>query len=313
MSETTPNGGRSRRRASRHAGPPVEERHETETRDSAATGAATPVAGGSEAGVAGDDTTVRLDSAPTVKWATADVGDAESSGKSESSGSADASGRAGSSGVESVSGTTVSGSGDSAADTVVVSAGAVGNDTASGRDDAVAAGDAAGSDGRGPGTLGKLGWTAAAAAVLALVVLLGSGGFFFYHQHQADAVAERRADYVQTAKQAVLNLTHISDDTAPQDIDRVLSVASGELKDEYSQRKDAYAQVVQQAKVKASGEIIEAAIESQDDSTARVLVAAKQTLTNAGTQQPQDRYYRFRVTVIHDDHGTTASQVEFVA
>lgn len=163
-------------------------------------------------------------------------------------------------------------------------------------------------------SLGPLGWAAAVVAVLSLILLVGSGGFFAYHQHQVSAQADQRAEYVQTAKQAILNLTNIKDDTAKQDIDRVLSVASGQLKQEYSERKDAYAQVVQQAKVKASGEIIETAVESQDDHTAKVLVAAKQTLTNAGAKDPQERYYRFRVTVDRDDNGgITASQVEFVA
>lgn len=164
-----------------------------------------------------------------------------------------------------------------------------------------------------PRRLGKLGWAAAVVAVISLIGLLGSGGFYFYHDNQANTLAERRADYVQTAKQAVLNLTNIKDDSAAQDIDRVLAVSSGQLQQEYSARKDAYAKVVEQAKVKASGEIIEAALESSDDHTARVLVAAKQTLTNAGSPDPQQRYYRFRITVTRDNGHTTASQVEFVA
>ncbi|MEV4240716.1 MULTISPECIES: hypothetical protein [unclassified Nocardia] len=153
---------------------------------------------------------------------------------------------------------------------------------------------------------------AVAAAVVAIALVVGTG-FFAFNLHTASDRDARRADYVQTAKQAILNLTTIKDDTAKADIDRVLAVASGELKAEYSQRKDAYASVVEQAKVKATGEIIESAIESEDGDSARVLVAAKQTLTNAGMADPQTRYYRFRVTVTRGDNGITASQVEFVA
>ena len=153
---------------------------------------------------------------------------------------------------------------------------------------------------------------AAAAAVVAIALVIGNG-LFLYGLHNADVRDAQRADYVQTAKQAILNLTTINDGTAKADIDRVLAVASGELKAEYSERKDAYASVVEQAKVKATGEIIESAIESEDGNSARVLVAAKQTLTNAGMADPQTRFYRFRVTVTRDDSGITASQVEFVA
>ncbi|MEV5833122.1 hypothetical protein [Nocardia sp. NPDC052112] len=154
---------------------------------------------------------------------------------------------------------------------------------------------------------------AAAAAALVVIALVVGTGFFTYNLHTAADRDARRADYVQTAKQAILNLTTIKDDTAKADIDRVLAVASGELKAEYAQRKDAYASVVEQAKVKATGEIIESAIESEDGDSAHVLVAAKQTLTNAGMADPQTRYYRFRVTVTRGDSGITASQVEFVA
>ncbi|MCX4093423.1 hypothetical protein [Nocardia sp. alder85J] len=163
-------------------------------------------------------------------------------------------------------------------------------------------------------SLGVLGWAATVVTVLSLVLLLGAGGVAIYHQRHADAMSDRRTEYVQTAKQAILNLTNIQDDTASADIDRVLSVASGQLKAEYSSQKDAYAKVVQQAKVKAHGEIVEAALESDSADTAKVLVAATQTLTNAGSTEPQQRTYRFRVTLNRDGNGTvTASEVEFVA
>ena len=140
-----------------------------------------------------------------------------------------------------------------------------------------------------------------------------TSGFFIAGLRSADTRDARRAEYVQTAKQAVLNLTTIDDQTARADIDRVLSVASGDLKAEYAQRKDAYAQVVEQAKVKATGEVIETAIQDEGQDSARVLIAAKQTLTNAGMEGPQTRYYRFRITVVKGDNGITASQAEFVA
>jgi Mce-associated membrane protein len=161
---------------------------------------------------------------------------------------------------------------------------------------------------------GLLGWAAAAVAVLSLAGLLGSGGCYVYHQRHADALNARRAAYLQTARQAVLNLTNITDDSAGRDIDRVLSVASGDLEQEFAQNKDAYQKVVQQIKIKATGEVVEAAIESEDAHVARVLVVATQTLTNAGTDRPQERNYRFRVILARDDQGAvTASGVEFVA
>ncbi|MFI2285274.1 hypothetical protein [Nocardia beijingensis] len=154
--------------------------------------------------------------------------------------------------------------------------------------------------------------TTAAAALLVVVLVTGAvvSALVMHRAHERD---ERRAEYVDTARQAIVNLTTIRADTAKQDIDRILSLASGEFKTEFDGRVDPFTSIVQQAKVVSSGEIVEAALESDDDSSGRVLVAAKQTLTNAGQAEPQTRYYRFRVTVSRGDSGLTVSNVEFVA
>lgn len=152
----------------------------------------------------------------------------------------------------------------------------------------------------------------AVSALLVLALVCGAtlSVFAMRSAHERD---ERRAEYVQTARQAIVNLTTIRADSAKQDIDRILSLASGEFKTEFDGRVDPFTSIVQQAKVVSSGEIVESALESDDDRSARVLVAAKQTLTNAGQAEPQTRYYRFRVTVSRGDSGLTVSDVEFVA
>ncbi|MBF6173063.1 hypothetical protein [Nocardia blacklockiae] len=316
MSENTPTPGRTRRRVVRSADPPTDGPTPTtparpEPTTEAPAARSTSDDDKTVRGATADADTVRLGSATaghagspdadTVRLAsTAHAGAADTvrtASVAEAAGAADAET------VRTVSTGDAAHAGSADAETVRMGAQPAG-ETAAGESESAS----------GKKRLGWLGWVAAVVAVLSALVLLGSGGFFVYHQRHADALDTRRADYAQTAKQAVLNLTNIKDDTAPQDIDRVLAVASGQLKAEYSERKDAYAQVVQQAKVKASGEIIETAIESEDDHSARVLIAAKQTLTNAASADPQQRYYRFRVTVARGDDGhLTASQVEFVA
>jgi Mce-associated membrane protein len=152
-----------------------------------------------------------------------------------------------------------------------------------------------------------------AAAALLVVALVCGATLSVLAMRAAHERDERRAEYVETARQAIVNLTTIRADSAKQDIDRILSLASGEFKTEFDGRVDPFTSIVQQAKVVSSGEIVEAALESDDDRSGRVLVAAKQTLTNAGQAEPQTRYYRFRVTVSRGDSGLTVSNVEFVA
>ncbi|WP_157171763.1 hypothetical protein [Nocardia higoensis] len=152
---------------------------------------------------------------------------------------------------------------------------------------------------------------AAAAAVL-IAALLAGAVVSVFTVRSIDRQAERRTEYVQTAEQTILNLTTINADTAKEDIDRILSLASGKFKTEFDGRVDPFLSIVQQAEVRATGEIVEAALESEEGDSGKVLVAAKQTLTNAGQEGPQTRNYRFRVTVSESDSGLTASNVEFV-
>ncbi|MBF6337812.1 hypothetical protein IU450_18185 [Nocardia abscessus] len=163
---------------------------------------------------------------------------------------------------------------------------------------------------KGRGVSRILAMAAAALLVIALVCGATLSVLATRSAHERD---ERRAEYVETARQAIVNLTTIRADSAKQDIDRILSLASGEFKTEFDGRVDPFTSIVQQAKVVSTGEIVEAALESDDDRSGRVLVAAKQSLTNAGQAEPQTRYYRFRVTVSRGDSGLTVSDVEFVA
>ncbi|MEV6562347.1 hypothetical protein AB0M22_41950 [Nocardia sp. NPDC051756] len=151
----------------------------------------------------------------------------------------------------------------------------------------------------------------AAASVLVLALLIGAG-FAGMKVRSIDARDDRRGEYEQTARQAILNLTTIRADSAKADIDRILSVASGQFKTEFDGRVDPFMNIVQQAKVVSNGEIVDAALENDSDDSATVLVAAKQSLTNAGQQGEQTRFYRFRVTVSRGDSGMTVSKVEFV-
>ncbi|MFE3442269.1 hypothetical protein ACFXNW_04480 [Nocardia sp. NPDC059180] len=152
----------------------------------------------------------------------------------------------------------------------------------------------------------------AVAAVVLAVALLAGGAYIMNLRGDIADQQTRRADYVQTAKQALLNITSISAETAEADINRVLEVSAGDLATEYEQRKTDYAGIVKKAEVRAKGKVIDAAIESSDDHSAIVLVAVEQTLTNGAKEGQQQRQYRFRVTVSETDKGLAATRMEMV-
>ncbi|WP_051161449.1 hypothetical protein [Nocardia brevicatena] len=171
----------------------------------------------------------------------------------------------------------------------------------------------AGEAAAGPGRSWKRALATVAATVLVLALVAGAVLSVFAVRSTEDRDARRDA-YLQTARQTILNLTTIRADTAKEDIDRILTMASGEFKTEFDGRVDPFTEIVKQAKVVSNGEVVEAAIERDDGNSATVLVAAKQTLTNAGQAEPQQRFYRFRVTVTKSDDGSLkSSDVEFVA
>ncbi|MFC4377132.1 hypothetical protein ACFO5K_23895 [Nocardia halotolerans] len=153
---------------------------------------------------------------------------------------------------------------------------------------------------------------ALAAAVVLVLALVGGAGFAAFSAYSVDRDEDLRAQYTETARQAVLNLTTIRAETAKEDIDRILAVASGDFKAEFDGRVEPFMGVVQEANVVSSGDVVESGIVSADDESAQVLVAAKQTVSNKGSPEPQSRQYRFRVTVANADAGMTVSKVEFV-
>ncbi|GGK59457.1 hypothetical protein GCM10011591_34570 [Nocardia camponoti] len=178
---------------------------------------------------------------------------------------------------------------------------------------AVAEGDSAESvaddAGRRKSVGALIGLAAASIAVIALVV---GAVFTTLAARSAAHSDDLREQYTATARQAVINLTTIRADSAKADIDRILSLASGEFKSEFDGRVDPFMSVVQQAKVSSTGEVVESGIESADDQSAKVLVAAKQMVSNTGSAEPQARQYRFRITVSNGPTGMTVSKVEFV-
>lgn len=156
----------------------------------------------------------------------------------------------------------------------------------------------------------------AAAAAAVLVVLAVGVGLLTIANNRAsersDEQAAERDSYVEAAKTTVLNLTTIHADTAKADVDKILDNASGEFLDEFQGRIEPFVSIVRDARVDTDGEIVAAGIESETDGEAVVLVAAKTMVSNAGTDEPQPRTFRMRLTVTDVDGRLTTSKVEFV-
>lgn len=146
-----------------------------------------------------------------------------------------------------------------------------------------------------------------------LVVALVAVGAWLIVDRQSDADRdERREAQLQAARQTVLNLTTIGVDTAEEDVARLLEGATGDFKAEFEGREGPFVEVVQQAGVNTTGEVLEAGIQNEDGTCTSSLVAARAMVSNAEQTEPEPRDFRLRVTICDENGRLAASKVEFV-
>jgi Mce-associated membrane protein len=141
---------------------------------------------------------------------------------------------------------------------------------------------------------------------------VAAGVWLIIDQRSADERDERRAAFVQAARQTVLNLTTIRADSADADVQRLIDGATGDFKAEFEGREGPFVEVVQQAGVTTMGEVLEAGIQNEDGTCASSLVASRAMVSNADQTEPEPRDFRLRVTICDENGRLLASKVEFV-
>ncbi|MGX6510673.1 hypothetical protein [Rhodococcus sp. SJ-2] len=149
------------------------------------------------------------------------------------------------------------------------------------------------------------------ASVL-IVALVAAGAWLLFERQSAADHSDRREEYLQAARQTVLNLTNIQADTADADVKRLMEGATGDFKAEFEGREGPFVEVVQQAGVTTTGEVLEAGIQNEDGACTASLVASRAMVSNAEQSEPEPRDFRLRVTVCDEDGRLLASKVEFV-
>lgn len=150
-------------------------------------------------------------------------------------------------------------------------------------------------------------------AGLLVVALVAAAVVLAFLRYQVQSDNEKRQEYVDAAKQAVLNLTTIHPESAQDDVARIIDNSTGEFREDFEGRRDPFISVVQDSQVKTDGTIVEAAMENfAADGPTTVLVAAKTTVSSVDQPEPSDRDFRMRVTVVDQDGKLMASKLEFV-
>jgi Mce-associated membrane protein len=155
---------------------------------------------------------------------------------------------------------------------------------------------------------------AAVIAIILIVCFAGASVFMVFQHRDNTAHHQREAAFVEGAKHAVLNMISLNYNKAKEDVQRVIDSSTGQFKDDFQRNANDFIAVVTQSKTITEGTVNAAAIESMDEDSAVVLVAATSQVTNspAGKDQPP-KVWRLKVTVAEVGGQYKMSKVEYVA
>ncbi len=135
------------------------------------------------------------------------------------------------------------------------------------------------------------------SALFLLVVLglLAIGIQQLVHLNRTDDDINARNAAVSAASAEVRALTSVSAGTTDADLKNILDGATSEFRDQFKAQADVFRKSLQDAKVTSKATIVSAGLVSHTDTTAKVLVAASGTVTNAKSTDAQPRNYRLSV------------------
>jgi len=180
---------------------------------------------------------------------------------------------------------------------------------------------------REPRRLWPPSWPVVAKTVAALVIvaaLIGSG-YIVWNHYEASAQRQNEQEFIDTAKQGVVDLTSIDFKIVKDQVKHIIDNATGSFRDDFIARADQFIKVSEASKAVAKGTVSAAAVESltpaprhwwssvfpSRSDEAVVLVVGSEEITNAvGNQQP--RAFRFRVTVTREAGQLKVSKLELV-
>lgn len=151
------------------------------------------------------------------------------------------------------------------------------------------------------------------AATLTIVLsLCALGGWLGWRAVQSHDEGQRRATFLEAARQEAINLTTIDYRTVDGDIKRILDSATGRFRDDFQNRSGPFVDAVRQAQSVTEGTVLDAGIESVSASGAVALVAVSVKSMNNAAPQQQARSWRMRISVERPGGDAKVSNVEFV-
>ena len=147
---------------------------------------------------------------------------------------------------------------------------------------------------------------------VAVAGLLAGTGWLGFRVWQNGGEADDWAQARQSARQMGVNLLTLDSKTGQQDLDRIVTGSTGELKDELSSQSKVFLDQLNKTKAKSTVTDVEAAVVSIDDDSAEVMVSLNGTVTNEKVKNGVTRAYRYLMQMTKVDDRWLVSQLEMV-
>jgi len=154
---------------------------------------------------------------------------------------------------------------------------------------------------------------AAGLVILLIAGLLSVTGWMLWEHRKAAAERHSTAEYAAAARQGVVNLMSMDYTQAKESVQRVIDDSIGKFKNNFQDSSADLIKALQDSKMITKVTVNDAAVESMDDQTATVLVAATSHREgpNAPKEDQQPRVWRVVVTLQRDGGQIKMSDVEF--
>ena len=146
-------------------------------------------------------------------------------------------------------------------------------------------------------------------AALACLVLVASA---LPRLSAADEREQRRTQILAAARQHAVNFTTLDYRKLDRDLGRVLDGATGQFREQFEDGTADLSELVTENQAVSEGEVLDAGLVSDDKDSARVLVVADSTVTNAASSEPSRRHYRLQLDLVLRDGRWLVSDLQFV-
>lgn len=149
-----------------------------------------------------------------------------------------------------------------------------------------------------------------AALLVGSLVLLATRLGPVLDRREGDA---RHAQVLQQAKQHAVNFTTLDYESFDEDVELVLDGSTGSFREQFRAGVDDVRALVTQNESRSVGTVREAAVVTDDDDSARVLVVVDTEVTNVASTTPTPRHYRIQMDLTRTADEWLVSDLTFVS